>query len=126
MKEQHEKLLKNSIELFAYYGYQDCNIQKLSSSIGLTKSSIYQYCESKEDLLIQCIEYCIYKKELEYEGMSKEESVCLDENFRLLILKLIIFPVTFNVIADYIGKLKKDILYGDPIWVYTCYKAVRN
>lgn len=52
-------IIHNAIRLFALYGYEGASISLISKESQLTKSSIYSYFSSKEDLYMNSLEYLI-------------------------------------------------------------------
>ena len=60
-KDTKERILEAALEMFSQNGYAGTNIRELSASLGLVKSGIYKYYESKEAiwnaLLDQMIAY---------------------------------------------------------------------
>ena len=52
IREKSRKLiLQTSMELFAYYGYHNTTIEKISQKAGISKGLIYNYFKSKDELL---------------------------------------------------------------------------
>ncbi|MDH5382740.1 MAG: TetR/AcrR family transcriptional regulator [Cyclobacteriaceae bacterium] len=54
-KESKDKILKVAVVLFAEKGYASTSISQISKNAGISKGLIYNYFESKEDLLRQMI-----------------------------------------------------------------------
>ena len=46
-----EQIMQVALELFASEGYAHCSISKLAESAGISKGLMYNYFESKEQLL---------------------------------------------------------------------------
>jgi AcrR family transcriptional regulator len=46
-----EQIMQVALELFASEGYAHCSISKLAENIGISKGLMYNYFDSKEDLL---------------------------------------------------------------------------
>lgn len=58
--EKREKILHTAMELFAIDGFHTTSISKIAKKVGISKGLIYNYFESKNDLL----------KAIIYEGME--------------------------------------------------------
>lgn len=50
-----ENILQHSAELFAEVGYHKASIDQLAEASNITKSLIYHYFKSKQDVLYQCM-----------------------------------------------------------------------
>ena len=50
-----ENILQHSAELFAEVGYHKASIDQLAEASNITKSLIYHYFKSKQDILYQCM-----------------------------------------------------------------------
>ncbi len=53
--EKRQLILDKSLELFANNGYHSTSISKIANLAGISKGLIYNYFESKEDILLQLI-----------------------------------------------------------------------
>lgn len=85
-KEQFEKIresrkiqiLESALELFAREGYGHVSISMLSQHAGISKGLMYNYFESKEELLQQVVDYAI-KELLEYFDPNQDGVLTRDE-----------------------------------------------
>ncbi|MCH4552320.1 TetR/AcrR family transcriptional regulator [Aestuariibaculum lutulentum] len=61
-----EEVLECSVSNFTKFGSKRFTMDELASELGISKKTIYKFFDSKEDLVIQCVELLIknYKNEL--------------------------------------------------------------
>lgn len=52
---RRENILQHSAELFAQVGYHKASIDQLAEASNITKSLIYHYFKSKQEILFQCM-----------------------------------------------------------------------
>lgn len=71
MKEQILKILKTSSKRFGKYGYRKTTIEEIAGDLRMTKSSLYYYFRSKEDIFLAAIDFEI---ENYIEGLNKKLS----------------------------------------------------
>ena len=50
-KYKEKLILTTALELFSKYGYLGVSMQKISKEVGVSKGNLYNYFESKEELL---------------------------------------------------------------------------
>jgi transcriptional regulator of aromatic amino acid metabolism len=51
--EQRSKIYRKALDLFIQKGYRGTSISMIARALGMSKSSIYHYCSSKEDLFFK-------------------------------------------------------------------------
>lgn len=61
-----QEVLECSVSNFTKFGSKRFTMDELASELGISKKTIYKFFDSKEDLVIQCVELLIrnYKEEL--------------------------------------------------------------
>lgn len=61
-----EEVLECSVSNFTKFGSKRFTMDELASELGISKKTIYKFFDSKEDLVIQCVELLIknYKNEI--------------------------------------------------------------
>ena len=52
---RRQQIMEVALEVFASDGYHKASISKISSQAGISKGLLYNYFESKEDLLLQTL-----------------------------------------------------------------------
>jgi TetR/AcrR family transcriptional regulator, cholesterol catabolism regulator len=56
MDEKLEKILRESIRLFSKYGIRSLSMDDISRELGISKKTLYQYVESKSDLIAKILQ----------------------------------------------------------------------
>lgn len=54
----HDSILSSALELFAEKGYHPTTIQDIVATVGISRATLYQYFESKEQLFVELLEVC--------------------------------------------------------------------
>lgn len=54
----HDNILSSALELFAEKGYHSTTIQDIVTAVGISRATLYQYFESKEQLFVELLEVC--------------------------------------------------------------------
>ena len=105
------KILKAANKLFLKKGYFNVNIAKIAREAGVSKSSIYNYFQGKDDILKHLIEKHFYttsrlNKKLSGKEMIKDyidNSVeCLEKHcgFLKVVYPMVFFTESFGYIKD--------------------------
>ncbi|WP_180232295.1 TetR/AcrR family transcriptional regulator [Priestia megaterium] len=107
------KILEYSTYLFAQQGYYSVSLSEITNPIGIKKPSIYHYFQSKEDLLLQCIDKAVEKeisflqKEIKREHMNIENCFkSLSLSLRTRYLKYDTLKLIFTILIDLPSHLK--------------------
>lgn len=79
-----EKIIRSAIELFAGKGFHETRVDEIAERSGVAKGTIYLYFSSKEDLLVNSIDYIVEKAIQNYEI---DESKSFRENLANIIRK---------------------------------------
>lgn len=79
-----EKIIRSAIELFAGKGFHETKVDEIAERSGVAKGTIYLYFSSKEDLLVNSIDYIVEKAIQNYEI---DESKSFRENLANIIRK---------------------------------------
>ena len=75
-KERRKAIMDTSLEVFSEYGYESASISMIAKKVGISKGLMYNYFESKEELLIDALQYYrldkkafpkLYEKQVRYE-----------------------------------------------------------
>lgn len=66
-EDKRTKILKASVKVFSQYGFHKAKIEDIAKEAGIGKGTIYEYFDSKKNLFIEMVEYCVieYKNEIE-------------------------------------------------------------
>lgn len=82
--EKHNRFFKGFIEVFKRTGFQNLTVEKLAAEVGISKSSIYSFYESKNDFIDEMLE-----KEIHLATVSLMECCTVAENTDEMIYVLL-------------------------------------
>jgi AcrR family transcriptional regulator len=74
-----DNILQRSQAMFMRYGIKSVTMDELSREIGISKKTLYQYFETKEELIEQIIEQHIVKEQCLIEEVRATSKNALDE-----------------------------------------------
>lgn len=99
------QILEAALQIFARFGYRQATMELIAGKLGMTKSSLYFYCNNKEDLYNKAVEYALLKWQ-----SSVKESIDQETD---IVRKLVVLA------KSSIGYLSKDdnlrtIIINDP------------
>jgi len=70
--EKRNAIMKEALILFGHYGFYGTTMEKIAEKVGLSKATLYQYFESKEDLFSAVMDETSFKSEFEeFENRTK-------------------------------------------------------
>lgn len=105
-KQKREHIMRNALELFAEKGFDATSINMIASRAKISKGLIYNYFESKEDLIIVIIHdgFDTFLREFDQnnDGIITNNEVInfLDVSFDLLRKNLGFWKLYFMVVAQ--------------------------
>lgn len=116
IREQRKgQILDTALELFAHEGYFTTSISRIAQKAGISKGLMYNYFESKEDLVIVIIskgmKLLMASYDRDQDGILTEEEFefHIDENFRLLSAHPDYWKLYFAILMQpAVYKLVKD------------------
>ncbi len=132
------EILSSALEMFARHGYHQASISKIASNAGISKGLLYNYFNSKEDLLKAVIRHGIEGLKGSFHDITNEldtpEELMIfikggfnimkqESHFYKLYFTVILQKEAYKIIRDnykeIIGPLLNDIAYyfkakGDP------------
>lgn len=73
MDEKLVTILEGSIKLFKQYGLRSISMDEIARSIGMSKKTLYQFVDNKDDLITQSLDYLIEKTTI--EKIEKEKNL---------------------------------------------------
>ncbi|MCW5925161.1 MAG: TetR/AcrR family transcriptional regulator [Saprospiraceae bacterium] len=100
ISEQQEKLLKRVEELFLRYGIKSLTMDDVARELGISKKTLYQFVDNKDDLVLKVMERHIHEDCQQAEALRAESNDALDE-----ILKVI----QYNAVD--LGRMKSNIVF---------------
>lgn len=79
MDEKLEKILRESARLFSKYGIRSLSMDDLCRELGISKKTIYQYVDSKSDLIARILQHAFGKQGREMLEFIEGEHNAIDE-----------------------------------------------
>ena len=79
MDEKLEKILRESTRLFSKYGIRSLSMDDICRELGISKKTLYQYVESKSDLIARILENTFGKRGRELLEFIEGEHNAIDE-----------------------------------------------
>lgn len=79
--EQQEKWLQRTADLFMRYGIKSLTMDDVARELGISKKTLYQFVENKNDLVMKVMEMHIGQEMKECHDLSVKSANALDEMF---------------------------------------------
>jgi AcrR family transcriptional regulator len=113
-KKDKKKLIRDSsYEIFKKYGYDKTTMNEIAEETGLSKSALYYYYESKEDLFLDLILHgkILFQRELRTKIYNETDPIqrfklFITEPFNILIDKA---PMIWKILNEPISPLQTKI-----------------
>lgn len=105
-KERRSAIMETALSEFASHGYKSTSISMIAKKAGVSKGLMYNYFESKEDLVVSIMqegfEDMVPLIDRDGDGiLTKEEFVYLiDESFKLMKEKISFYRLYFSLIMQ--------------------------
>ena len=105
-KGRKQAIMDTALEEFASHGYKSTSISMIAKKAGVSKGLMYNYFESKEDLLTSIMsigfEEMLPLIDTNHDGvLTKDEFIYLiDESFRLMKEKISFYRLYFSLIMQ--------------------------
>ncbi|HHY73468.1 MAG TPA: TetR/AcrR family transcriptional regulator [Bacillus bacterium] len=74
-------IIEKAIKLFVAKGYHSTSMQEIAEACGIAKGTLYNYFESKEDVMLSILKYYSEKILVETEKIAKDHSLSAKEVF---------------------------------------------
>lgn len=74
-----ERILKGAEEAFMRYGIKTMTMDEISKNLGVSKKTIYQYFQDKNELVLKVLESHMLNERLKMEQMSRESENSIHE-----------------------------------------------
>ena len=98
--EQQGKWLKRVEEMFFRYGIKSVTMDDVSRELGISKKTLYQFVENKNDLVLKVIERHIEEEKTNSACMSDDAADALEEMFNVI-----------KHVNEEMGQMKSNIVY---------------
>ena len=99
-------ILESALELFAEDGYNGTSMQSISKNTGVSKGNLYNYFESKQDLLEGVLNYGLNQYAELFDGAStkliteKEFELTVRSNFEMIRSNKDFWSLYYNLLAQ--------------------------
>lgn len=99
------QVLEAALQVFAHFGYRQATMEQIAGKLGMTKSSLYFYCNNKEDLYSKAVEHALLKWQRSVKVSIEQETD--------IVRKLVVLAKSS---IDYLSKDDdlRTIIINDP------------
>lgn len=118
MNKELENILEKVGELYNKYGIKSVTMDDVARELGMSKKTLYQYVENKNDLVSKVLDYHLYQKNCSFKEISEKNLNAIEE---LLEVGIYIIKSTKNYNPSTEYDLKK--YYPD---LYTKLRNIRK
>lgn len=129
MDQRQHSILEGAIKLFKQYGLRSVSMDDVAGSLGMSKKTLYQFVENKDDLITRALDFLIQKTTLtevekdenlnaidvllEISRIVRSETVEINPVVKFDLYKY--YPVIYN---NALAK-KRDMIYHDLLANYS-------
>lgn len=116
-------IIEGTIKLFKQYGLRSISMDEIAGSMGMSKKTLYQFVDNKDDLISRSIEYMIDKNacnENEEDNQANAIDRLINLSKRLIDETMEINPVVLFDLFKYYPSIyrqmfnkKRDLIYAD-------------
>ncbi|HLO92490.1 MAG TPA: helix-turn-helix domain-containing protein [Lentimicrobium sp.] len=106
MDEKLISILEGAIKLFKQYGLRSISMDEIARSLSMSKKTLYQYVDNKDDLIIKALDYIIAK--------TKVEEIEKDENLNAIDVLLEISRIVRTEVVEMNPVVKFDLFKFYP------------
>ncbi len=85
-KDRATQIFEAAIQVFAYYGFRQATMEQIAGKMGMTKGSLYFYCENKEDLYNKAVSHALLKWQNQVRMAVKAEKDTVQKLITLAIV----------------------------------------
>ena len=122
MNKELQNILEKVGELYNKYGIKSVTMDDVARELGISKKTLYQYFENKNDLVSKVLDYLLNMKDCSFKKISEKEQNAVDELLEVgvYIIKSI---KDYNLSTEYdlkkyypelytkLHKVRKEIMY---------------
>ncbi|MGC6428253.1 MAG: TetR/AcrR family transcriptional regulator [Flavobacteriales bacterium] len=120
--ETKERIISESIQLFIHRGVRSVNMDEISSQLGISKKTLYQYFSNKQELVFVAFEHLLLKMRKLLNEKTSIEKNAIDELFEMddemyKLVKQISIPLVIELKKYYrdtwnlVDQFKKTFLF---------------
>ena len=105
-KERRKAIMDTSLEVFAEHGYESASISMIAKKVGISKGLMYNYFESKEDLLTTLMMdgldemFSLFDPNKDGVLTKEELTYFIDEIFNLMSRKRNFYKLYFALVMQ--------------------------
>jgi len=129
MDEKQKLIIEGAIKLFKQYGLRSVSMDDVSRSLGMSKKTLYQFVDNKDDLITRAIDYVIERNTridtkdeslnaidvlLEISSLISAETLEINPVVRYDLFKY--FPAIYNSALN----KRREQIYQDILANYEC------
>ncbi len=115
MNELQHRIIKQAIELFSKYGFTSVKTDDLAQTLGISKKTLYEHFESKEEILRTAIDDSLKNIDIELEKIRQrlEQSDGLD----LIEILIDLWDIEIKSLKIFTNEIIRDIIRLFPdLW----------
>ena len=79
MNKELENILEKVGELYNKYGIKSVTMDDVARELGMSKKTLYQYIENKNDLVSKVLDYHLFEKDCSFKKISKKNLNAIEE-----------------------------------------------
>ncbi|MDZ7743078.1 MAG: TetR/AcrR family transcriptional regulator [Bacteroidota bacterium] len=83
MNEKEKRIIRETEELYAKYGIKSVTMEDVASCLGISKKTLYQFVNDKNELVEKVVKNGIEDKLTEFRAIFSEEKNAIEELFEL-------------------------------------------
>lgn len=77
----HDELLDVAFSLFNQYGYRKVTVDDIAQKRGISKRTLYQHFESKEEIVKQVVDRRLHQLDDSIEIIAQDQSLTFSDTF---------------------------------------------
>lgn len=83
MEEQKLKIVQEALAHYLKYGIKSITMDDLATALGMSKKTLYQYFDNKDDLVHTAVQYVVEDEQCKCEMICKEYDNPIDQLFEI-------------------------------------------
>jgi AcrR family transcriptional regulator len=104
------RIIEGAADLFKTYGLKMVTMDSLASHLGMSKRTIYEVFEDKDELLVEVLKQMAKKQQNLMEKILNESGNAINAIFRLLEINIDFFQNTSNAFQSDLKKYHYEVL----------------
>ena len=83
VEEKEKKIVQDAIKVFMTYGIKSVTMDDVARNMRISKKTLYQYVNDKNDLVAKCLDYDCTETEDRIKEIMKKKLNAIDENLEI-------------------------------------------